>query len=482
MNKPIVLFSKNVLCYLLPSLFIFIYVLIRAINIDFTFDEAWTIFDFIPKSVLHIINYTPPDTNNHIINSLSIKFLYAFLPNTPFVARIPNILALISYLYFGAKLCQRYFKDTTGVLAFLVLLLNPFALDFFGLARGYGIVLGMQMPALYYILKYTEQGNLRFLAYSFLFSALMVLANFAALYFYLGWLGVFFLYLCVKRQITLKKMAIAGSITFLLTLILWEPLRKLIEVNGFFVGGKTGFYEDTLLSLTRYSMYEMEKTDANVWLCGVFFLVYSVIVFGSFLFKPNTTSALTILFSIILLASATLIIQHHVMDSLYLVDRMALFFYPLFVLTLFLGTEQIPASIISKGFAYLFAALFVINFSTHANLNKTLTWYFDSHTTKLLEQINKEGQALNKKQKIDYSWPFVAGIDYYLKTKKYPYIESIKSGYMELNEDYDYYIYLGGRLDVIYYNPEEQLILNTSYDTIRSFPAEQVYLYKRKYQ
>src|SRR5688572_4654039 len=116
------------LSYVLVFLLVFVYVFIRAVKLDITYDEVWTLFDFIPNSYYYILNFTPPDTNNHVLNSISIKFLYSFLPDTVFVARIPNLIALLFYLYFALKLCKRFFKDWFGFFVFLALTLNPFAL------------------------------------------------------------------------------------------------------------------------------------------------------------------------------------------------------------------------------------------------------------------------------------------------------------------------------------------------------------------
>lgn len=467
------------LSYLLVSLLVFVYVLVRALKVDITYDEVWTIFDFIPNSYYYILNFTPPDTNNHILNSIAIKLLYSFLPDTVFVARIPNVIALLFYLVFGNKLCKHFFGDWIGFILFLALTLNPFALDFFGLARGYGLVLGMQMGALYHLLRYFEEKKHSSLVYISLFSFLMILSNFSTLYFYLGWLGVFFISLLIDRQKIVPRSGIVLVFTVLIAAVVWEPIRKLIEIKGFYVGGTTGFYQDTIWSLTRYSMYSMEKSDWNQLVCGSLFVAVLICVVMAFFAEGKKTNFFITLGILLITALAT-IVQHYLLDGLYLVDRTALFFYPIMILLLFFAIRTFDSQKLSLSLSVVMGILIVINFLRNANTYKSLLWYFDSHSSEIYSYINKEGEKQKRKQKVDYCWPFESNLAFHIKNGEYPYLSNARKSYFEVNDSCDFYLYLGGKLDVIPYNPSKQLILSDSRkrDTVFSFPEEEVYVFK----
>lgn len=464
--------------YILLSVFVFVYVLIRALNLDVTYDEVWTIFDFIPNTYYYILNFTPPDTNNHILNSIAIKFLYSFLPDTVFVARVPNVVALLFYLFFAMKLCREFAGDWKGFFLFIVLTLNPYALDFFGLARGYGMVLGMQMAALYHIFKYFENKQNKSLAFVSLFSLLMILANFSSLYFYLGWLGVFFISLVVRREKVIAPFAIVSGFTLLIAAVIWEPIRKLIEIDGFYVGGKNGFYEDTVWSLLRYSIYQMERSDWNQLLSSVLFVASAICIVLAF-FGEGTKARFRLSVGMLSITALATIVQHFVLDGFYLIDRTALFFYPLMILTLFFAIHSFEprklSFLLSLGLVFFAVGNFILN----ANTYKSLNWYYDSHTSEMFEYINKTGEKQKRKQKVDYCWPFESSLAYHLKSGKYPYLENARKSYFEVNDSCDFYIYLGGKLDVIPYAPEKQFILQESRrkDTVFAFKKEGVYLF-----
>ncbi|MDI1355927.1 MAG: glycosyltransferase family 39 protein [bacterium] len=472
---------RSKLIYLLPSLFVFLYVLIRAIRLDITYDEAWTLIDFVPQSVIHILNFTPCDANNHILNSLSIKFLYSFLPHTVFVARVPNVISLIIFLVYSYKICNLFFTGSLSVATFLILILNPFALDFFGLARGYGISLACEMASLYFIFLFLKENSPRSLLLSLLWAALTVLSGLSTLNFYMGLIGSFALYtLIVQRKTFLRNFIVAILASGALVVIVWEPIRKLIETNSLYYGGETGFYQDTLRSLAKYTLYSQEDSIYLMRAADLFFLLFLLIVAFS-LFKRSSSFTLQLFtLGILIISSAAVIVQHKVLGSLYIIDRTALFFFPLLILSFCFSVQNINQKKMRTTLALILSAVFVFNFTIHANLHKTVTWYFDSHTKEILEKINEEGRVKHTVQKIDYSWPFESGVHFYLKEKNYPYVEIVKAGYVELNPEFDFYIYLGGTLDRIGYKPAEQFIVKADKDTVLAFESEKVFLFRNR--
>ena len=470
-----------VLSYILLAISVFLYVLIRAIKLDITYDEAYTISEVVPRSVYHILNFTPCEANNHLLNSLAIKFLFSFLPNTLFVARLPNVFALILFLLFSAKICYRYLSNFTGICSFVILISNPFLLDFFGLARGYGIGIACELASLYFVLRYLANKDRRSLTYSFVFAGLTVLAALSNLYFYLGWVGVYAFYsVFVIKQFNLKNSLICFVSSLVLTSIIWEPIRKLTGTNSLFYGGDTGFYEDTLHSLASYTTYQQVNSNPSSGYLITFLLVFVLCVLGSFFVKPKTRINQLIILGLTGLTALIIIIQHNVTNSLYVIDRTALFFWPLIILSLCFSIELISLKKLTKPLMVFLAIVFVINFLSKANKYKTVTWYFDSHTSEILGKINSSAQITKHTQVIDYSWPLESGLAYYLKVNKQLDIVIDKKGYEGLTENFDFYIYLSKEVDKCGYQPNNQKIKTIDKDTILAFPKEGVYLFRRK--
>jgi uncharacterized membrane protein len=98
--------------------------------------------------------------NNHLLNTWLMKCSVNLFGESEFALRLPNVLAAGVYFFASGALLEKLFeKRWQIVLAFLVLTLNPFILDFFCVARGYGISLAMMMCGLLQITKYIYENQ-----------------------------------------------------------------------------------------------------------------------------------------------------------------------------------------------------------------------------------------------------------------------------------------------------------------------------------
>ena len=112
---------------------VFAGVVIKAASADLTWDEAWT-YLFYGRTPL---GFTRLDyANDHPLNSILIWASTRMFGNSEFIIRIPNVLAGGLYLYSSAKLIG---VVRGKLLAFGLCVLQPYLLDYFALARGYGI-------------------------------------------------------------------------------------------------------------------------------------------------------------------------------------------------------------------------------------------------------------------------------------------------------------------------------------------------------
>jgi len=135
-------------------------------------------------SFLEILSEGHPTANNHVLNSLLIKALFSLGASSLAIIRLPNVLSFILYLYWGYKISVGKLSPVLGLGCFTLLICNPFLLDFFGLARGYGLSLGFMMGSLYFGAEFFESRSTSSLIKALLLASLSVLSVFSMIYFW----------------------------------------------------------------------------------------------------------------------------------------------------------------------------------------------------------------------------------------------------------------------------------------------------------
>jgi len=267
-----------------------------------------------------------------------------------------------------------------------------------------------------------------------------------------------------------------------LGIIIYEPIRKLVNSGSLYYGGNSGYYKDTLMSLTKYIQYSSSENSLTRIILNSFLTLLFVGVFFLILNKiKDLTKELNIeLFLLLLLITVVLstVIQHFLFDTLFLIDRTALIFYPLFFLVFVFSINQIQGVLKNIIFS-LVLIFYFLNFSNSFNTYKTSLWYFDSHTEYVLKEINEIGIKQNKKINIDFSWPFQSVIYYLVEKNKFPFIHISKSlsNREEIDSSVDFYLYLNKSLEIVGYDAQSQKILKLDRDTINYFPNEGVLLF-----
>jgi hypothetical protein len=474
---------KSKYLYVVVGLLAFLYVLTRSIFVGITYDEAWTISSFVPLKPFDLLVYPPSDANNHLLNTILIKFFYHFGLNSLFFTRLPNVLAFVVYLFFAYKITTGFMSVRSGVVTFLLLILNPFLLDFFSLARGYGISMACLAGSVYYLLVlFRENFHPRYSLLSLGWAAMAVLANLSMLNYYLALACVLGIYgLLIFRKEFVRNFLVIIILTIGLALIIWKPVSVLMKSGRLYYGGNTGFYQDTLVSLAKYTMYSPEVSGIILISLNVFLALFVISVLLSFRKDQANDNPRNIMLALLLLSAGSVILQHFLFSNLYLIDRAALFFYPLAILTLCISIDQIKYRWLSFAVSGVLIAAFGLNFILHYNFYKTATWYFDAHTREILQIINNDGKTKRVVQKVDFSWPFQSSIGYYYNKSAYPYIEIVQnpSNRDEITPGFDYYLYLSRSLEKVGYDPGSQRINAVAKDTARIFSKEGVYLFKR---
>jgi hypothetical protein len=182
--------------------------------------------------------------------------------------RFPNVLAFLVY-GIAVWLILKPWKNNP-LLYFSgcgLLLLNPYMIDFFSLARGYGLALAFGLMAIYFFVKAREPGQMKYFArdffFSMLFSLLAAWSNFILINLNIALLVLFLLEFLIYYQKQNFKENIPVVIGLLLILGLnihhinkiYDMLMVLKDNKELYIGSNQGFIESTLRILIHRSIY-----------------------------------------------------------------------------------------------------------------------------------------------------------------------------------------------------------------------------------
>lgn len=120
---------------------LFILIIFKAKNTEITVDEAYSFLNYS-----YVGNYLNIGiANNHILNSY-LMYLFQNIGYSELILRLPNILFGLIYLLVVFQISKR---TKNYIFSSALLFLNPYLIDFFSIARGYGISTSLIFLALY---------------------------------------------------------------------------------------------------------------------------------------------------------------------------------------------------------------------------------------------------------------------------------------------------------------------------------------------
>ncbi|MQA28372.1 MAG: hypothetical protein GEU82_00835 [Luteitalea sp.] len=133
---------------LVPLLIAAPLVVFRAVTQAITYDEAYTYNFLLAGPIGQIFVYYNP--NNHLLFSILAEASVAALGVSELSLRVPTLAAAGLFFWTAVRLSRLLTDDPwTQLLAVSLLVLNPFVLDFFVAARGYGLGLAFLAFATY---------------------------------------------------------------------------------------------------------------------------------------------------------------------------------------------------------------------------------------------------------------------------------------------------------------------------------------------
>ncbi len=225
----------------------------RAATFPFTHDESLS---------FAIFNWDlgqGATANNHLLNTLLMQGCARLFGHSEFALRLPNVLAHVMFLLCTLALLRRCRSVVLRLAGFVILNLNLLALDFFCLARGYGLALAFQMASLLLLVRaFERQRTFRTdVGLAVLAGSLAVLANFAFLNYYLplllagGWL---LLTDASHRRFRRDGLPAAAALLGASGVFVAAVLFRMIQLQRhgeLYFGGTTSFFQDTVIGLVR---------------------------------------------------------------------------------------------------------------------------------------------------------------------------------------------------------------------------------------
>lgn len=445
------------------------YTTVRAVNVSMTHDECGSFLIWLdfPIFTCHSDPNCWGSANLHFLYVLLMKGSVRLFGTSELAVRLPALLGHVFYLFFSWKLVKSWTQNGwLALFGFVILNFNPFMLEFFGLARGYGLGVSMSMVGLYFFSRYVQTGKTGQLAGALGGAFLAVLANFTFLLFYAGLLGLAMANWLVRFFQAKKNgtettppaslrfsIPVQAAVSLLITLFLaWLvlPPIQLLSQNGEFEWGPGTFW-DTFHSSVRTSFYGVKYFHANnvELFGGVFVGLLVTALFCSFrAFFRNPAGAWERFFAaaslLPLAVSMATIVQHYVLGSQYLVNRTALMLFPISILPVYLLTVfwvkngrpnrwkiALPAVV----------GLFCVVHLYRAGLKSySGEWYYDAGTKQMLLYL-RDKLPPGQKVKLGMHWLYHPSSSFYFKTLPLDFAAEPLHYSKSLRRDdyYDYY-------------------------------------------
>lgn len=417
---------RNLIIFLFSALLL-TYIVIRANALSFTHDESLSFTITEGKKIW------AASANNHQLNTFLMSQSKSLFGAGEFSLRLPNVLAFVLYL-LGSFLIFGKSKGTSNrnwlfLFALSVALLNPFVLEFFSLARGYGLSLACMMMGMYFMIRnekpaFSSAACLQNLAFAAAFAALATYANLALINFYISILMVFALkYLLVRRQAKSSRFDLLFVGIFLLACIpLYVDIQHLLDLNARkqLYAGAVSFaegFEHLIKSSIYYRGYArwiiptVKITVILSFLLGAASLIWKKKINGPFF-------ATALLSTFILIG---LYLEHVLFDAKFPMGRTAMFYVPMIAVFLYHLLVHVAEEYHLKKIYYLplliglMIPLFM-NVIASVNFKYTRIWRYDANTKHAMQRIQSHIQQADSMSSISNHWMLEPAINYYITT------------------------------------------------------------------
>lgn len=359
--------------YGILTVFVFLYLILRSIYVPFVYDEAATFFIYIRLNEwLPWHSYW--DANNHLLNSALGVICYQLFGKSEFVLRLPSLL---SFLFYSIAVIgiSRFFSRAALRYGFVTVMLTmPGLLEFFALARGYGLSISFLTLSVWFALKYVrDDGTGKAFAAIWLMIA-AIASNMSLLNSGILTLGLISIVWWLRndfQKIGLYLLLIVPVIGMLLFFAAYSMALK--ERGLLYYGSQTELWSVTFksfsLMMAGSDMIWMRISLALAFFVAFFWGLYTVLKSFLRLEFVSTLNYVYLLFAgnVMAIAVMNLFLKVNLPE-----DRTGIYLFPLLVILMFFLVNEISSTVkeVSKHdlilvpiLAMVLPLLWMVNFS-----------------------------------------------------------------------------------------------------------------------
>lgn len=340
-------------------LFLFGYLIVRSNTVFFIHDEIATKWSYI-------IEWNPLpyqghiDANNHFLNSLLGGFFYRLLESDSlFTIRLANIITFPIYFWTVYSLRSFFSNRINFLWLFFTLVGTAFIIEFFGMARGYGMSIAFFTLALTQTFKLFKNHQLKHLLIAITAWSLATYASLTLLPIAIFGMSYLALFLIAKKKFSGLIFILIGFIPLVYGIQYAFHLKDIGKLYG---GGHIGFFNDTVHTLTKH-LWNSENLVIDILLTIAFVFILATVVVN--LWKSKNIFEHKLSLSVFLIvAVANILFQNWFLDVLFPEDRAALYLVVLFFIAFCTSVDYWNLKWIQLPFAGITAIFFCIHFST----------------------------------------------------------------------------------------------------------------------
>ena len=440
------------------SLSVFFYVFLRASLLTFTIDESLSYLYYLESSFKNIFFPIgmPYKANNHQLNTVLMQLSSFIFGDYKLPLRLPNILAYILYAFSTYQIIKN-FKIYIAITGFIILTVNPYLLDFFSVARGYGLELAFMLLSFSYLIngflaKKSAQVS-RNLLIALFWAGIGTFANLTLWYYNIALCLTIVFGLYLRRLLGLKTsqnfsyyvevqkipkyftqilkedklLVLMNALSFLYLV----PYTATMQIRGEFnAGGEDGFWHGTVISLIKSYLYGNFYSDslvAVILIAIILVFLNSILVFYNYFNKNSkinfNCAYVPLIIFFINLACVFVIVLLHKFGANYPTERTALFLIPLFFCLLIYTLNCLSrlsvrgfGNLLSKILSILFVGMITFHTFHSFNIKYIYDWKHHADTEEMLTDLNTITKG--KLTYLGVTRTFYPPIQYYIETRK----------------------------------------------------------------
>jgi hypothetical protein len=440
------------------------YLFRRAALLSMTHDESGTTdLAVIPLAEIMFSPKQFQTANNHILNSLLMKVSITILGYKEWAVRLPNVLSFVLYFSAAALLMQRltphYWLRLGGV---LILCSAHYLLDFFSLARGYGMANAFGLCAVVALVLYSQEQKNKWLITSFVSAALACYANFTWMNLYLGLWTVLNLSLLVFPagepsliQRILKANIPPLVIALLLAAVSYRPISFLRTKEEFKWGAQNWmdsfqtFLADWLYGQKLLFLNGATSKQLLTIVVPLFLLVILALLIRHRITRKNNSflhlpaKAVFITTTLLLVIVAGTVLQKQLLNTFYIDGRKASLYMPLLLALAVSCISWLEIKNRKAGQIASVSMVVVTGLLLAASLNfyQCREWWYDANSKEVAYTLSEQVPA---GASIAVTWQFHPSLTFYNRHQLNNPIQSVtKTTEISNPESFDFYYVMG---------------------------------------